>query len=170
MIEASDDATNFAEFTWNLIHNHTFGSDIRSQAISIHSIDLFAGDPSAVTSINIVMNDDGVALPAKQIQLDTHQTNELDEDFILRRGNSAGGVVETTEFLRGVDAPPSDMSSSYTIMDPDGAEVASLTARSQESSTQVIERLSDAANDQTCLLYTSPSPRDRQKSRMPSSA
>ena len=25
-------------------------------------------------------------------------------------------------------------------------------------------------NDQTCLLYTSPSPRDRQKSRMPSSA
>ena len=25
-------------------------------------------------------------------------------------------------------------------------------------------------NDQDCLLYTSPSPRDRQKSRMPSSA
>ena len=25
-------------------------------------------------------------------------------------------------------------------------------------------------NDGTCLLYTSPSPRDRQKSRMPSSA
>ena len=27
-----------------------------------------------------------------------------------------------------------------------------------------------ANNDRTCLLYTSPSPRDRQKSRMPSSA
>ena len=26
------------------------------------------------------------------------------------------------------------------------------------------------AHDDTCLLYTSPSPRDRQKSRMPSSA
>ena len=26
------------------------------------------------------------------------------------------------------------------------------------------------ADDYTCLLYTSPSPRDRQKSRMPSSA
>ena len=25
-------------------------------------------------------------------------------------------------------------------------------------------------NDEICLLYTSPSPRDRQKSRMPSSA
>src|SRR5674476_1271338 len=28
----------------------------------------------------------------------------------------------------------------------------------------------DAAHSYTCLLYTSPSPRDRQKSRMPSSA
>ena len=28
----------------------------------------------------------------------------------------------------------------------------------------------DAVNSNTCLLYTSPSPRDRQKSRMPSSA
>ena len=28
----------------------------------------------------------------------------------------------------------------------------------------------DGINDNICLLYTSPSPRDRQKSRMPSSA
>ena len=28
----------------------------------------------------------------------------------------------------------------------------------------------EEAKDETCLLYTSPSPRDRQKSRMPSSA
>ena len=28
----------------------------------------------------------------------------------------------------------------------------------------------DLTKDDTCLLYTSPSPRDRQKSRMPSSA
>ena len=28
----------------------------------------------------------------------------------------------------------------------------------------------DGVEDETCLLYTSPSPRDRQKSRMPSSA
>ena len=30
--------------------------------------------------------------------------------------------------------------------------------------------LGDKASDTVCLLYTSPSPRDRQKSRMPSSA
>ena len=33
-----------------------------------------------------------------------------------------------------------------------------------------LERLSGHAIAQGCLLYTSPSPRDRQKSRMPSSA
>ena len=32
----------------------------------------------------------------------------------------------------------------------------------------VVERVAEL--DQLCLLYTSPSPRDRQKSRMPSSA
>ena len=33
----------------------------------------------------------------------------------------------------------------------------------------VIQRFSNS-NENPCLLYTSPSPRDRQKSRMPSSA
>ena len=37
--------------------------------------------------------------------------------------------------------------------------------------TECTFRLTNAANAAyTCLLYTSPSPRDRQKSRMPSSA
>ena len=34
----------------------------------------------------------------------------------------------------------------------------------------LIKRLSDQHGAGSCLLYTSPSPRDRQKSRMPSSA
>ena len=32
------------------------------------------------------------------------------------------------------------------------------------------QKMGDGPNQQGCLLYTSPSPRDRQKSRMPSSA
>ena len=32
------------------------------------------------------------------------------------------------------------------------------------------EAVTQQLKDTTCLLYTSPSPRDRQKSRMPSSA
>ena len=38
------------------------------------------------------------------------------------------------------------------------------------STTIVMYGLAVAALVMTCLLYTSPSPRDRQKSRMPSSA
>ena len=34
----------------------------------------------------------------------------------------------------------------------------------------LIPNLVEAVKDYICLLYTSPSPRDRQKSRMPSSA
>ena len=40
-------------------------------------------------------------------------------------------------------------------------------------SAQIIQELKDYVSTdtgKTCLLYTSPSPRDRQKSRMPSSA
>ena len=36
--------------------------------------------------------------------------------------------------------------------------------------TFCVSGISNVATDNACLLYTSPSPRDRQKSRMPSSA
>ena len=35
---------------------------------------------------------------------------------------------------------------------------------------QVLYRIAEVMQGRSCLLYTSPSPRDRQKSRMPSSA
>ena len=38
------------------------------------------------------------------------------------------------------------------------------------SLTQVFHHYCDMTRSKICLLYTSPSPRDRQKSRMPSSA
>ena len=65
---------------------------------------------------------------------------------------------------------------SYTVYDPDGRFWAAYTESSGERSN-VPDGYSyvDGIQDQytrlvTCLLYTSPSPRDRQKSRMPSSA
>ena len=44
--------------------------------------------------------------------------------------------------------------------------------RYQDAVTESLNHLTDRANDapNTCLLYTSPSPRDRTRSRMPSSA
>ena len=38
------------------------------------------------------------------------------------------------------------------------------------SDTEITEALDELESVNACLLYTSPSPRDRQKSRMPSSA
>ena len=49
---------------------------------------------------------------------------------------------------------------------------SSLEEAGEDISAQIKEQMEDALNSQLedCLLYTSPSPRDRQKSRMPSSA
>ena len=49
---------------------------------------------------------------------------------------------------------------SFTSYNPLSGEAAFIGA---DNYTRLIQ-------DETCLLYTSPSPRDRQKSRMPSSA
>ena len=49
-----------------------------------------------------------------------------------------------------------------------GSEQSQFRFREIVNSGKIIEHLD--AQPQACLLYTSPSPRDRQKSRMPSSA
>ena len=59
--------------------------------------------------------------------------------------------------------------------DPATTGVASATdldeaaISAEELASDAVEE-AEATGDVTCLLYTSPSPRDRQKSRMPSSA
>ena len=51
-----------------------------------------------------------------------------------------------------------------------GDEKRYLKVKEALSKTQVKVFAGEKALEETCLLYTSPSPRDRQKSRMPSSA
>ena len=48
--------------------------------------------------------------------------------------------------------------------------IASFVVSGGSSPIKIFNELSFMDLDWTCLLYTSPSPRDRQKSRMPSSA
>ena len=56
-------------------------------------------------------------------------------------------------------------------IDPSSFEEILLQIKDEEFNKQIKERLILAEEDnKNCLLYTSPSPRDRQKSRMPSSA
>ena len=65
----------------------------------------------------------------------------------------------------GVDQPDSD----FKMAAQAGSEYAYLLAGTEEEKKRA-ESLIQQVQLNTCLLYTSPSPRDRQKSRMPSSA
>ena len=63
----------------------------------------------------------------------------------------------------------------YTIEDPSGATdtadvTITVTADPDPNANDAPEAGDDLATAQACLLYTSPSPRDRTRSRMPSSA
>ena len=51
-----------------------------------------------------------------------------------------------------------------------GSYGAGLLRFMQQAGIAVLEVTTPDERDRRCLLYTSPSPRDRQKSRMPSSA
>ena len=61
-----------------------------------------------------------------------------------------------------------------TVRQPNGAEAVGATVMTEGFTTweSAALKLRDGDRDQdnTCLLYTSPSPRDRTRSRMPSSA
>ena len=72
---------------------------------------------------------------------------------------------ETTEHLR------------ETVLVPDPADRATieeehaLELRTRDRERKLLKKVQQSiASIDSCLLYTSPSPRDRQKSRMPSSA
>ena len=62
----------------------------------------------------------------------------------------------------------------YVARDMSGKQVTgTIEANGQREATTMLADRSlfpVSVKDSTCLLYTSPSPRDRQKSRMPSSA
>ena len=74
-------------------------------------------------------------------------------------------IHENTRMLRYHFTEP--LWENYTYMDR-GTGASSYTVSNGEF--VVIEEDQPRSSPNTCLLYTSPSPRDRQKSRMPSSA
>ena len=53
---------------------------------------------------------------------------------------------------------------------PSHVRVFQITQQDEEKLTVTVRRLARDISDKTCLLYTSPSPRDLSTSRMPSSA
>ena len=98
---------------------------------------------------------------------------KLNEDF-------AGDVTFYVKVITTDNATLST-GASQNVLDADSIDAKSLLLKitpvadapsASSSNVEVSNGVEDAAvgSGNTCLLYTSPSPRDRQKSRMPSSA
>ena len=68
--------------------------------------------------------------------------------------------------------PTTPLDGLWSYLDSYGPQVAMFYELSADVASERLSRLRDRMTllAMACLLYTSPSPRDRQKSRMPSSA
>ena len=83
-----------------------------------------------------------------------------------------------TQATKGVtDAAAAQADATQAISDASTAQTTATSAQTQATtnasdiaSVKTIAEDALPKNANVCLLYTSPSPRDRQKSRMPSSA
>src|SRR5674476_622293 len=84
--------------------------------------------------------------------------NYIQTDAAINRGNSGGPLFSLNGEVIGVNT---------AIISPSGGSIGIGFAVPSKTAMAVIDQLRQFKD---CLLYTSPSPRDRQKSRMPSSA
>ena len=93
-----------------------------------------------------------------------------------------GGVIRVHHLLVNLAArhqvtmlsaePKNDLErEGIEVIEKHGINVETVAAtKSQKVENKRLYQLLSLASSKPCLLYTSPSPRDRQKSRMPSSA
>ena len=82
---------------------------------------------------------------------------------LTRQFLDAGSCVFAT-----ARTPESDTLQSLKLVHGDQLQLLALDVTDNEQISKAVARL--AGQPLNCLLYTSPSPRDRQKPRMPSSA
>ena len=81
-------------------------------------------------------------------------------------------VVEAYRNIVAAGASPLAVTNNLNFGNPEKPEIMAQIAQSVTGIKDACEFLSTpvVSGNVSCLLYTSPSPRDRQKSRMPSSA
>eukprot|EP00828_Plagiopyla_frontata_P047653 TRINITY_DN8872_c0_g1_i1.p3 TRINITY_DN8872_c0_g1~~TRINITY_DN8872_c0_g1_i1.p3 ORF type:complete len:101 (-),score=27.59 TRINITY_DN8872_c0_g1_i1:13-315(-) len=83
-------------------------------------------------------------------------------------------VQETDIFLMDIEAPRVAKAAKpgqfIIIKNDEKGERIPLTIADYDKEKGTVTIVFQTVGNSTCLLYTSPSPRDRQKSRMPSSA
>ena len=93
---------------------------------------------------------------------------EVDEEKVIKTSNVNGAPMKQTG--EELDADGNPIISDDDDDDEDDQSNMSLAAMEAELKPHVLEILDRIASDYSCLLYTSPSPRDLSTSRMPSSA
>ena len=84
-------------------------------------------------------------------------------------GAGSGGAGEVID-CTGLDILPGCIDSQVHFREPGLEHKEDLESGSRAAVLGGITAVFEMPNTNPCLLYTSPSPRDRQKSRMPSSA
>ena len=95
-----------------------------------------------------------------------------EDAFTLKRGAAADTLV-TDEIASNVAKRfKQDLKETFSFIEKDYLSNSGLSkvAKEEQFFDRVRKILEPSEGGESCLLYTSPSPRDRQKSRMPSSA
>ena len=86
----------------------------------------------------------------------------------MKKLNKLSVLALTSLFiLSSCETTELDLTSNPNALSPENASVDLFINNVQEDFANFVNSMGDVG---ACLLYTSPSPRDRQKSRMPSSA
>ena len=171
---AKADLTDNGDGTFTFTNND--GSDV---TIDISSLETNTIIQDTLTTggnqIATYVNEDGVE----------HGIYETITDFV---DNADGTVTYTPESGPAVTVAKADLTDNgdgtFTFTNNDGSDVT-IDISSLETNTIIQDTLTTGGNQiatyvnedgvehgiyETCLLYTSPSPRDRTRSRMPSSA
>ena len=103
----------------------------------------------------------------------------LFNDIHIIRKNSSGNILSQTKVPLSY-GPRRDFLARIDQMNTAGTDERQVAIKLPRMSFEIVAMMYDASRQlpkmnycrkgSSCLLYTSPSPRDRQKSRMPSSA
>ena len=151
LTSAALDASNNLDLTWS-----------RTGAWTQTAYDVFLKDGSVYKSVASGTGSATSHTVPRATIFNTVSYNNLN-DFAVRVRGYDSGVLKGSDEETGLSYPTPSYTTTVSVNDRSPGPGDSLTV-TFSTSPAISQR------SYTCLLYTSPSPRDRQKSRMPSSA